>query len=365
MKHSLSIFLFSTLLLFGCSPSSSTSSDIGTLPVESSSSPSSVSTYDDEIISCQYDASLLSPGVYDDVPEFSYNWLITSSELSEDDKHDAVLNGSCIYVVSPNSNDGHDWGSAYESVPFTLTQAYFDGVFRRNPKSTFSITVSNDSCYEYSLSQSGYTFKGKFLSVSPDSMTSVVYRVSDDLPPDLIDAFEDCYESIVYTKTDSLQPSAYDEFLEELDREAEEKAAQAVQITEGDLYDSITSIYSNVNIYDMSDTLGIYIFIPHETYSDDTTFFFSILSSICLNCDIEDYYSGIVFTMFVGDSYITNMVLTNYTSPESFSSAEPITSKEEYKEYISSYYSTYFSSHDIGATFERNLDSFEEKYGLD
>lgn len=169
---------------------------------------------------------------------------------------------------------------------------------------------------------------------------------------------------IYYVSSASPQSSSHDDYIKELDRESEENADNAIEITEGDLYDSITAINPNVALYDMGDSLDISIYVSHSTYEGDVNLFFFTLSSACINCSLEDYYSTISFSMFVDDSYITTMTLINYTGLDSFSTSEPVVFKKEYKDCISDFYTSYFSAYDIGANFEKDLDSLAEKYGL-
>ena len=59
------------------------------------------------------------------------------------------------------------------------------------------------------------------------------------------------------------------------------------------------------------------------------------------------------------------LTFTNYISPTSFSSTEPLAILvDEYKEPISDLYWIYFSGNDVGSSFDRDLNELREKYSL-
>ncbi len=145
---------------------------------------------------------------------------------------------------------------------------------------------------------------------------------------------------------------------------ASQEEPSSTTITEGALYDSIINIYPDVLIQDAAGSLSILINLPSDTPEKNSVKFFDIIGSICTTCKLEDDYSSIVFSLRADSSFVTTMPLTNYTSPSSFSCAEPIVFIDEYKEPIAQIYSEVFSQNDIGNSFDKSLESLKDKYGL-
>lgn len=161
------------------------------------------------------------------------------------------------------------------------------------------------------------------------------------------------------TSSDSL---AEDEHIQEIISKAEELATSSEKITEGPLYDSISGVYSDVSITDMGTALSVSIKLSHETVESDTINFFSIIASIIEQCSIENYCSGISFSMVIDGSSICTLTLTNYTSSSNFFSSNPVVFSEEYKNIILETYLSLFGSSDAVGNFDSQLDSLHKKY---
>lgn len=157
--------------------------------------------------------------------------------------------------------------------------------------------------------------------------------------------------------------SESDDFLASSNQETTPSSTE--KITEGTLYDSITAIYQDVSLTNIDNGLSVQINLPHESYEDDSNAFFYIITSICQSCELEKYYSSIVFSLMVDDNLITMITFVDYSSPSSFSSTEPIVFVDEYKESIAKLYTNTFFSNDIGNMFEDSLDSLKEKYSIE
>ncbi len=163
---------------------------------------------------------------------------------------------------------------------------------------------------------------------------------------------------------DSTLPDSSDS-LDDLTRQAEELAASSEKITEGELYDSITAIYSDVVIRtDSNNDLSIQINLNHDTVEADSLSFFETIISICTSCTLENYSSNISFTMMVDGEFITILSMLDYISMASFSTTEPFCLADEYEESIKYIYSTLFSKNDIANQFDEYLDSLGEKYNI-
>lgn len=136
-------------------------------------------------------------------------------------------------------------------------------------------------------------------------------------------------------------------------------------ITEGALYDSITAIYQDIYLTSIDNGLSVRINLPHESYEDDSITFFDIITSIYQSCELEKYYSSIVFSLMVNDDLITMITLVDYSSPSSFSTVEPVVFIYEYEEPIAKLYENTFISNDISNMFENNLNSLKETYSIE
>lgn len=333
-------------------------------PTESNipqASPETIMSYEDEIISCQYDTSLLQAKSLGEISNFSYLWIASSIGY---DMATAITDGDCIYVCTINSE--YNYGDTYETLPVEMTEAFFDGTFQREPDLAASVEKGADNFYEYSLLQSGYSFKGKILSVNGGAVTAIIYRVSEDSPLELITAFDECYNSMHFTPPTAPQSSSISEHLNELDKAATEDAEQAVKITEGDLYNSISTIHPDTTIYQRPNGLSIGINLSHESYETDTITFYDLLTLICQSCELEKYHTNISFSLKIDNEFITMLTFTNYISPTSFSSTEPLSILvDEYKEPISDLYWINFSNNDVGSSFDGQIDTLKEKYGIE
>ncbi len=133
------------------------------------------------------------------------------------------------------------------------------------------------------------------------------------------------------------------------------------KITEGELYDSISAIYSDVVIHtDSNNDLSIQINLNHDTVEADSLTFFETIISMCSSCALESYSSNISFTMMVDGEFITILSMLDYASLASFSTTEPLYIADEYEETIKYIYSNLFSKNDIMNQFDKRLESLGE-----
>lgn len=154
----------------------------------------------------------------------------------------------------------------------------------------------------------------------------------------------------------------FEEFFAEANKEAEKLASESKEITSGEFYDSVCEVYPDISIIELESDVSISIFIKHENEFDDSTMFFNAVDDIIKTSKIENYYSGVIFMMFVDDSFIAMFNLLDYISPSSFVSSEPVIMRDEYKESIENLYLDKFSSSDISTNFDRSLDELSDKY---
>lgn len=354
----LSIFLLSgILLLSGCS-SNSTDATLKSAPanVESEADAVSLSHVDDGTITCEYDDALLLMTALNKTDTFLYGTVFSSLTA---DVADSITDGSSVYAVTMV----FDSANMFYTYPLDLTQSLFDGVFQVTD-SKASVTANSDGTYEYFLNQSDSICKGKVFNATDDSISFCVYKVSQNESEELITAFNNCYDSIVFSKTLETSTTNIDEYWDEIVAESEKAVVNSSKITEGDLYDSISSIYPNISINDMGDTISIAINLTHSSYDEDSAAFFYIIQSICNSCQLEDTYSGAVFSLFVDNSLVATLTLTDYFSPTSFKSATPTVFDDAYRNSIEHYYNDLFSSADISNKFDDELNALRDKYNI-
>lgn len=208
-------------------------------------------------------------------------------------------------------------------TPLLLLSACGSSANSSNPKSTESETTLSNSETD---------------SVSSESQTSsnTESALSDDQPDDSTDSLDD------------------------LTRQAKELASSSDEITEGELYDSITAIYPDVVIHTNADNdLSVRINLAHDTIESDSLTFFEIIISICESCSLENASSNISFTMMVDDKPITMISFIDYASLSSFSTTEPFVLVDEYEETIKYIYTTLFSKDDISIQLDEYIDSLK------
>ena len=135
------------------------------------------------------------------------------------------------------------------------------------------------------------------------------------------------------------------------------------EITDGELFDSVSAVHSDVDLSAIEDTLYITINLTNSNVTDNTSLFFDVVNEICDTCHIEDFYSSISFTMSVDSDRIAMLTLLHYSSPTSFSSSY-VAFDGEYEEVFDEQYEASFLSNDIVHAFESALDELGEKYGI-
>ena len=163
------------------------------------------------------------------------------------------------------------------------------------------------------------------------------------------------------TEADS-EIDSFEAHLKELQAEAEKIAAESFEITSGDFYDSVIEIYPHISLTDMGEDVSISISLNHENELDDSTMFFSVINKILETSKLEDYYSGVTFTMYVDDSMVSMFTLLNYSSSSSFTASSPVVFKDNYMEPIDTLYAIGFSGNDIANNFEKELEALSEQY---
>lgn len=359
MKRLLIVLLSSLFILSGCSSQSSTiqSPAVSTpepIPEQTTPAPEpELTSYDDGILSCLYDDSILQL-----LNNGENIYFILQLGISSED----VENADYIYVSCAEFD--FDVSNFLNENESEVVKTIFDSLFfGQTNDSNASITSYSNNLYEYSLSQSNYTYKGKILYVENNTIAVAAYRVNDEVSSEIKDAFDTCYESIEYTSP-AKSPSSAEERLSQLNEEAAETAASSERITDGPLYEAITAIYDDVIIFDMEDTVSITINLPHKEYDSDAATFYYYLLSICASCELEKNYSTVVFSLMVDSKSVTTLSLLDYEALGSFSTVEPFVFVDEYKEPIKNYYSTIFSPYDVSTNYEKDLDTLKEKYGL-
>lgn len=165
--------------------------------------------------------------------------------------------------------------------------------------------------------------------------------------------------------TDVSETNSTFKSLDELENQAEELASSSEEITEGELYDSITAIYPDVVIHtNANNDLSIRINLNHDTVENDSLSFFDTIISICGSCALENNSSNISYIMTVDGELVTMLSMLNYISFANFSTSSPVVFIDEYKESINYIYSSLFSKNDIANQFDDNLDSLEKKYNV-
>lgn len=352
MKFFKLLLLTTVIFLCGCSSSDTSLSESTVTP---SASPSltptptpSLSNIDDEVFSCSYDSTLLQ--CVNNVSTSSIKHGISFAGI-DSDMASSVRDGNCVYAcVIPYDSETSERFHAYTEL---CVSALFTGVFN-TPDSCKPIMSSTDGVYEYTITLDGYNCKGKLLGYNNETYTVLIYKVSESEEPELIDAFNNVYDTLTLK-------SNYDTPSDTILSEADELAKSSVKITEGPLYDSITSICQDVSLTEISGSLCINIYLNHDTVNSDAFSFFTTVASIIKECNIETYYSSIDFCMFVDHNMVCTFILTDYASPASFNCSKPVVLVDGYKSIISKIYTSVFASYDISNQFDEKLDALKKQ----
>lgn len=355
MKHLKLLLLTTVILLYGCSSSGDTSLPESTITPSVSPSPTptpapspSLSHIDNEVFSYSYDSTLLQ--CMNNVSTSSIKHGISFAGI-DSDMASSVRNGNCVYAcVIPYDSETSKNFRTYTEL---CVSALFTGVFN-TPDSCNPVISSTDGIYEYTITLDGYNCKGKLLGFNDETYTVLIYKVSESEEPELIDAFNNVYDTLTL-KSDYDTPSGT------ILSKADELAKSSIKIAEGPLYDSITSIYQDVSLTEISDSLCINVYLNHDTVNSDALSFFTTVTSIIKECNIETYHSSIDFCMFVDNNMVCTFVLTDYTSPASFSCSKPVVLVDGYKSIISKIYTSVFSSYDISNQFDEKLDALKRQ----
>lgn len=151
--------------------------------------------------------------------------------------------------------------------------------------------------------------------------------------------------------------------LDEIKQEAEKTASNSKEITNGDLYDAVISIYQNVKIMDMGDSILFMIDIEHGTIESDSAGLFYFSNEILKKYPLEDSYSNVSFSMSVDGKAVAMLTLMQYTSAESYK-ADFISLDDSYDDAMENVYNSGFLQHDIISSFDSALKDISEKYGI-
>lgn len=152
--------------------------------------------------------------------------------------------------------------------------------------------------------------------------------------------------------------------LDEIKQEAENTASNSKEITSGDLYDTVISVYQNVRIMDMGDSVLFMVDIEHSTVESDSAGLFYFSNEILKKYPLEDSYSNVSFSMSVDGKAIAMLTLMQYMSAESYKS-DFISLDDSYDDVMENVYNNGFLEHDIMSSFESELKDISEKYGIE
>ena len=193
---------------------------------KATTAPTSIKEYKDNTITCSYDELILK--CKESTPNGNLKYgVVFSDDLST--MSDDVINGSCLYVATQSHSIAYkDW-----MLPI-MTESLFNGTFGIDENDSTKITELENGIYEYTSQINDIEYYGRLLNVGDSELTMCVCRILPDESKEYKDALKSCYKSINYIKDNDT--------LEDIEKEAQEKAENAQEITSGNLYESIKSI---------------------------------------------------------------------------------------------------------------------------
>ncbi|RDY27508.1 hypothetical protein [Lachnotalea glycerini] len=158
--------------------------------------------------------------------------------------------------------------------------------------------------------------------------------------------------------------SDIDSKFNEMEQEASEISKNSNKIESGKLYEKIKSIYNDISLIEMNTvSLIININVPYDSPTTSINSLFDIINNICTNCELESKYNSLIFNLKDTNGFYSNLVFTNYTGSQNFTSTEPILfDTDEFSDYEEPLHNTYiekYSSFDAMQTYNNNLDSIE------
>lgn len=319
-------------------------------------------------------------------------YLDELKDYSPKDIHSGDNLKICFYINSDGS-----FGSTIKGFVYTKDDISLDDIYTTYKANCSLIEYENLLRYPDDLKGTTYSFDGKVFQIiseennyvemlilyNDSNLIHVKYFYKDGEPKmiegDEITVYGTFYYLFSYLTvagTKKTIPSITAEFVDNhnveqsntslkdvVESKANEEVSNSKLITDGGLYDEITSIYNDVQLIDMNDFLSIQVNVEHDTIENDSIALFYIIDEIIENVSIEDYFPAVTFTLSVDSKLVAMLNLLSYTSPTSFTSGLTVLS-DDYKESLNNLYNSGFSSSDISLNFAKELEELKEKYNL-
>lgn len=321
-------------------------------PEPSATARTAIREYKDSFISCNYDSSILLPISIKANGSLTYGVAFTNIKNSLGENKENITSGSCLYVSSADINMKFNNAFSIDYLE-AMFSGIFNAEFESEPNTKISSKKNDDGTTESTaVLKDGTILKCKLIACTDASVvTMIVYRLLPGESEDYVTVLNNCYDSVQYINSDNTIISVKD----------------SNKITEGKLFDSVTAVYENVKLTELTsqNMLSISINLEGQSPEENATQFFEIVNNICKNCNLEDSYSIIAFNLMVDNILVSMMNYTNYIDSNTFTSTSPVVVVEEYKDIIEELYNSYNSSNDILKNLEKDIDDIKKKYNLD
>ena len=167
MKKNIIVF-FTSVILCGCASNKDVSTSDKFIPEQETTSDynseemSNMNTFDNGIISSQYDSSLLQENNVNTDVLSGVAYIKYGADTSE-----AILNGSCVYAASTQQ----DSADLFSSAGAEMTKALFDGIFNIQ-ENEFSSTYANFTLVDMDTSLAVNIY---FTSTNSDTDNSTLF----------------------------------------------------------------------------------------------------------------------------------------------------------------------------------------------
>lgn len=165
-------------------------------------------------------------------------------------------------------------------------------------------------------------------------------------------------------KTESETETEFiDKDFDDILSKAKDTAKKISKVTSGPFYDNVTSICSDLSISESNDCVYIAIDVTPNDSEQDCISFYRTMTNIITDSKLENYHNNAIFTMRVNSQDIGMVCLTDFNSPNDFSSTI-FSFDSSYKLDFENIYNYLFSSYDIANQFDSSLSDLSDKYGL-
>lgn len=177
-----------------------------------------------------------------------------------------------------------------------------------------------------------------------------------------------CITSLSISVSASETTSSIDKHLEELNEQAMEKAENSTIVTSGAFYDTISSIYPNIEIYDYMDgdcSIDI-LSLPYNDVAENALAYMWICAQVIADGSFSENYNSISFSYIGSSGYIASLRVSDYLGYSDFTTScfcTDLGDGSAEKAFLSTYNKVFYNF-DLGTKSSRDLNAIAESFGI-